>query len=116
MADEPADAAPKVAAIENSQSETSQPSGGASKASQNKRQEERDQDDSQEELKAYKPDEKKLEILRILSWPDWAYYEILEVEENASGIEIKKAFRKKSLLTHTDRNDDAQALMVSQSK
>jgi hypothetical protein len=68
------------------------------------------------ELKDYIPDDKKKEILRILRWPDWAYYEILEVEEDASEADIKNAWHKKMKLTHADKNDDPQAHEVSLSK
>jgi hypothetical protein len=68
------------------------------------------------ELKDYTPDDKKKENLRILRWPDWAYYEILEVEEDASEADIKNAWHKKMKLTHADKNDDPQAHEVSLSK
>ncbi|KAF2182649.1 heat shock protein DnaJ, partial [Zopfia rhizophila CBS 207.26] len=58
--------------------------------------------------------EKKNEVLRILRWPDCAYYEILDVEEDANEADIKKAYRMKSMLTHTDRNKDVQAKEVFQ--
>lgn len=73
-------------------------------------------EDEEIPLRDYTPDEKKKEVLRIFSWPDWAYYEILEVEEDATEAHIKKAYHKKSKLTHTDRNDDVQAKEVFQSK
>ena len=37
------------------------------------------------------------------------YYEILGVEQNASDVEIKKAFRTLSLKCHPDRNPDPEA-------
>ncbi|KAJ4329884.1 hypothetical protein N0V95_010132, partial [Ascochyta clinopodiicola] len=62
-----------------------------------------------EAVKPYSPDEAKREILRILSWPKWAHYEFLEIRETATTTEIKKAWRQKSLLTHTDHNNDTDA-------
>ncbi|KAJ4329635.1 hypothetical protein N0V87_010697 [Didymella glomerata] len=77
-------------------------------------------DSDNEEILDYTPEEKEKErqeeIIRILRWPDWAYYEILDVRENASTREIIKAYRKKSLLTHTDRNRDREAEEVFKSK
>jgi hypothetical protein len=68
------------------------------------------------EITSYTPDEKKKEVLRILRWPDRAFYEILELPEEATGGEIKKAYYRKSKLTHTDRNEDVHAKKVFQSK
>jgi hypothetical protein len=79
-------------------------------------QEERDEKKRRDEENTYTPDQKRLEIQRILSWPEWAYYEILDVPEDADNATIKTAFRKKSILTHTDRNDDVHAKDVFQSK
>jgi curved DNA-binding protein CbpA len=62
------------------------------------------------------PDEKKREVLRILRWLARAFYEILELAEDATGEEIKKAYYRKSKLTYTDRNDDVDAKEVFQSK
>jgi hypothetical protein len=67
-------------------------------------------------LEAYTKDDRKKEVLRILRWPEWAYYEILEVDEDATDAIIRKAFLKKSMLTHTDRNNDVDAKGVFQSK
>jgi hypothetical protein len=67
-------------------------------------------------LEAYTKDDKKKEVLRILRWPEWAYYEILEVDEDATDAVLRKAFLKKTMLTHTDRNKDVDARGVFQSK
>jgi hypothetical protein len=72
--------------------------------------------DDDPEITTYTPDEKKKEVLRILRWPARAFYEILELAEDATGEEIKKAYHRKSKLTHTDRNDDVDAKDVFQSK
>jgi hypothetical protein len=74
------------------------------------------QDESEDTIKTYTPDEKKNEVLRILRWPEWAYYEILELPLDANDAHVKTAFRNKSKLTHTDRNDDVDAKKVFQSK
>ena len=34
------------------------------------------------------------------------YYDILGIDKNANAEDIKKAYRKKSMLTHPDRNRD----------
>jgi DnaJ-class molecular chaperone len=69
-----------------------------------------------EDIQSYTPDQKKREVLRILKWPSWAHYETLEIAEAASTGEIESAFRRKSLLTHTDQNSDKKAKDVFQSK
>ncbi|OAL56168.1 DnaJ-domain-containing protein [Pyrenochaeta sp. DS3sAY3a] len=73
-----------------------------------------ERNEEQRELKDYQPDSRKKEILRILQWPENAYYEILDVPENAHETDIKSAWRRKSNLTHTDRNNDVQAKEVIQ--
>jgi hypothetical protein len=72
--------------------------------------------DETTQLRTYVPSNMEEEILRILRWPAWAYYEILEIEENATLEEIKKAYRNKSLLTHPNRNKDRSSTEVCQSK
>lgn len=37
------------------------------------------------------------------------YYAVLDVRANATGEEIKKAYRKRAFETHPDRRDDAEA-------
>jgi hypothetical protein len=71
---------------------------------------------SEEKIETYTPDDRRKEIHRILRWPEWAYYEILEVPEDAGNAAIKKAFHDKSKKTHTDRNGDVDAKKVFQSK
>ncbi|RMZ89405.1 hypothetical protein DV736_g3364, partial [Chaetothyriales sp. CBS 134916] len=46
----------------------------------------------------------KTEVIRIRRCSPTAYYEILAVQKTASDGEIKKAYRKISLLTHPDKN------------
>jgi DnaJ-class molecular chaperone len=69
-----------------------------------------------EMLEDYEPDVMKQELLRVLRWSDVAHYEILELDEKASGDDIKKAYRKKSRLVHPDHNKDVQAKQAFQSK
>lgn len=55
------------------------------------------------ESRAYSP-EQKAEVLRIKKCQPTAFYEILAIEKTASDGQIKKSYRKISLLTHPDKN------------
>lgn len=48
--------------------------------------------------------QQKAEVIRIRKCGSTAFYEILAVEKSASDGDIKKAYRKISLLTHPDKN------------
>lgn len=48
--------------------------------------------------------EQKAAVIRIRRCQTTAFYEILALEKSASDGEIKKAYRKLSLLTHPDKN------------
>ncbi|KAI0604070.1 DnaJ domain-containing protein, partial [Pyrenophora tritici-repentis] len=67
-----------------------------------------------EPIKSYIPKKKKKEILRILSWPDGAFYEFLGLPESATKDDIMKTSKAKFVLTHTDQNDDKYAKMAFQ--
>lgn len=56
-------------------------------------------------------------MIRIRKCSPTAYYEILALEKSASDNEIKKAYRKLSLLTHPDKNgyDGADEAFKSES-
>lgn len=49
-------------------------------------------------------EEQKAAVLRIRRCQPTAFYEILLVERSSTDNEIKKAYRKQSLLTHPDKN------------
>ena len=49
-------------------------------------------------------DDQKAAVLRIRKCQPTAFYEILLVEKSSTDNEIKKAYRKQSLLTHPDKN------------
>ncbi len=53
--------------------------------------------------RAYTTDQ-KAEVIRIRKCSPTSFYEILLVEKTASDGQIKKAYRKISLLTHPDKN------------
>lgn len=53
--------------------------------------------------------EQKAEVIRIRKCSPTSFYEILAVEKTASDGQIKKAYRKISLLTHPDKNGYAGA-------
>ena len=48
--------------------------------------------------------EQKAAVIRIRKCSATAFYEILAVEKTATDSEIKKAYRKLSLVTHPDKN------------
>lgn len=48
--------------------------------------------------------EQKAAVIRVRKCAHTAFYEILGVEKAASDGDIKKAYRKLSLLTHPDKN------------
>ena len=48
--------------------------------------------------------EQKTAVIRVRRCAATAFYEILALEKTASDGEIKKAYRKLSLLTHPDKN------------
>ncbi|KXJ96680.1 DnaJ domain-containing protein [Microdochium bolleyi] len=58
--------------------------------------------------RSYTP-EQKAAVLRIRRCQATAFYEILELQKTCSDGEIKKAYRKQSLLTHPDKNGHEHA-------
>jgi hypothetical protein len=48
--------------------------------------------------------EQKAAVIRIRKCSPTAFYEILSIEKSATENEVKKAYRKQSLLTHPDKN------------
>jgi len=48
--------------------------------------------------------EQKTAVIRVRKCSPTAFYEILALEKSASDADIKKAYRKLSLLTHPDKN------------
>ncbi|EAQ86793.1 hypothetical protein CHGG_08046 [Chaetomium globosum CBS 148.51] len=53
--------------------------------------------------------EQKAAVLRIRRCQPTAFYEILELQKSCSDGEVKKAYRKLSLLTHPDKNGHEHA-------
>lgn len=53
--------------------------------------------------------EQKAAVLRIRRCSPTAFYEILELQKTCTDAEIKKAYRKQSLLTHPDKNGHEHA-------
>lgn len=53
--------------------------------------------------------EQQAAVLRIRRCKPTAFYEILEVTKTCTDAEIKKAYRKQSLLTHPDKNGHEHA-------
>lgn len=49
-------------------------------------------------------DEQKAAVIRVRKCAHTAFYEILGIEKSVSEGDIKKAYRKLSLLTHPDKN------------
>jgi DnaJ homolog subfamily B member 12 len=48
--------------------------------------------------------EQKTAVIRVRKCAQTSFYEILSLEKTASDGEIKKAYKKLSLLTHPDKN------------
>lgn len=48
--------------------------------------------------------EQKTAVIRVRKCSATAFYEVLGLEKSATEAEIKKAYRKLSLLTHPDKN------------
>lgn len=53
--------------------------------------------------------EQKAAVLRIRRCSPTAFYEILELQRTCSDAEVKKAYRRLSLLTHPDKNGHEHA-------
>ncbi|KAH8650315.1 DnaJ domain-containing protein, partial [Tricladium varicosporioides] len=64
-----------------------------------------EEESSTEHTKATRYTREQREVVtRVRKCPEKDYYAILGLEENCSGIEVKKAYRELSLLTHPDKN------------
>lgn len=89
---------------------------GSSAAQPNGSAKHRQHTDGSEDRK-YTP-EQKAEVIRIRKCTPTSFYEILAVEKTASDGQIKKAYRKISLLTHPDKNgyDGADEAFKSKSR
>lgn len=72
--------------------------------------------DEDEQIESHTPDDKKKEIFRIWKLPDWAHYEILEVDSTTNTDTIVRNWRKKAKLVHSDQNSDKYSKEVTQSK
>ena len=61
--------------------------------------------------------DQKTAVIRVRKCSATAFYEILGLEKGSSDAEIKKAYRKLSLLTHPDKNgyDGADEAFKSES-
>ncbi|KAK4228910.1 hypothetical protein QBC38DRAFT_131577 [Podospora fimiseda] len=53
--------------------------------------------------------EQKAAVIRIRKCSPTAFYEILAIEKTCTDAEVKKAYRKQSLLTHPDKNGHEHA-------
>ncbi|KAK6062489.1 DnaJ domain-containing protein [Seiridium cupressi] len=53
--------------------------------------------------------EQKAAVLRIRRCSATAFYEILDIQKTCTDAEVKKAYRKQSLLTHPDKNGHENA-------
>ncbi|KAK3386905.1 hypothetical protein B0H63DRAFT_142124 [Podospora didyma] len=53
--------------------------------------------------------EQQRAVLRIRACKPTAFYEILEIQKSCTDVEVKKAYRKQSLLTHPDKNGHEHA-------
>lgn len=58
--------------------------------------------------RAFTP-EQEAAVIRIRKCSPTAFYEILTLEKTCSDAEVKKAYRKQSLLTHPDKNGHQHA-------
>ncbi|VBB77263.1 Putative protein of unknown function [Podospora comata] len=58
--------------------------------------------------RTYTPDQKAA-VLRIRRCSPTAFYEILDIQKTCTDSEVKKAYRKLSLLTHPDKNGHEHA-------
>lgn len=80
---------------------------GASASSQNDARNRREHNQGNQERKYTV--EQKAAVLRIRRCQATAFYEILELQKTCTDGEVKKAYRKLSLLTHPDKNGHEHA-------